>query len=500
MGVDISQSSNSTPESAQNEDPTKPPIEQPKRVTDQSFEGADRKSKWYGFPIKDNIYTGQVQFNIDEQPVTFDVVVNRQFVKNRRHIPSYAFALSDGDTAIGDVREPAPGTWGSYNEDQYILDLPILLQNKFGMKEKSKIYLAYKQHVRMSQRSPELIDFLKNLETTPITIQIHINDERYQGDYPAVITKPEYSYSITAKSALQHQHAPYPVTLIYERIPSKLNTPESFNQWLEQLLTEDKDRMAEQYLEYLQSFPYLAQEQETDAMEMREILPLIQSQSMDMEYFKSKLIAHGYVRPTKRQKRNGPGMVPQDAIEYIIDHKKAIMDVFYQKNRRLTTSPTYLFAVIAYLMHGYRTGTVGWMSLGDGIRHFNDTLNRHGAKMDYLLLHKYIGKVATSLLQYITGEQVNDYDNGATQNQQTGGLNAFVAFAVQLGVNQETARTNPKTVYRQLVMQHHPDQNPGADPEIIRRLNALYESVPMELKANTKLVNWFQKQAFPINF
>jgi hypothetical protein len=87
-----------------------------------------------------------------------------------------------------------------------------------------------------------------------------------------------------------------------------------------------------------------------------------------------------------------------------------------------------------------------------------------------------------------TGEQQGRQEKrGPVQNP----VNAFVQFAVGLGIDPNEARNSPRSVYRKLSLMLHPDLNPNdkAKEEKFKILSSLFEELPNELKAK----NWYQR-------
>lgn len=473
-------------------------------LTNQSWDVEEaKKSKWYGFPVNTNIYSTTVPVEVEGQQVELLVRLDRVFKKGRRGIPSYRYEISMNGESVGRLAKAAPGKWGFYNEDEIAQSLPEMVQGQLGKREKSKTYNNIKYKLQVAGRDPGLIDALKqqydeydgNGESS-FEVNVPITEPGYEGEYPVTITTISGN-SWYGKTALDHPQAPRPKTIFYlGEIPPEVHNMDQFNVWLQQAIQENMPRAQRDYLEYLQSFPFTQADQDEATGQFEEILPIIESKSMDVNFFRQKMMSMGYIRPHRRQKNTGPGMQPQESIKVILDSRKIVDDAY--EMGQLSRTPNFFYTALAYLMHRQKAGNIGFGAaygqLGQTMREFHDTLLRHGATIDFGELNSYIENLSGLLLRNLLGTQSRGsaWDNyeqfygGGTEEQLTpeqggiAGLEPFIQFTTLHGLDPEVVRANPIKGYRELAIRFHPDRNPN-NPEaedLFKQLGAIWDMVP----------------------
>jgi len=435
-----------------------------------------------------------------------------------RKFPRYNISVKLGDELIGKMALPinrgAAGErdYFSLNEDAEIVPQVRELAEKVFNNPDTKARKTLEYKLNVNQRTPEFSQFLEKIydwKDKDIELKFNIQLPGYEGDFPIVFKKMTGD-TLHVNTALEHPLAPHPAILESVIFPSTIKTVEEFMAWLNQTVQSPEflSEVQPDYIKYLKSFAFSEEEQEEERGQLDEILPLIQNRSMDLEFYRRKMIELGYVRPSKRQKQQGPGMVPQGGIKFILDKKKILADGYYPSSRS-SNSAKFYYALIAYWMHRLKSGNIGFMPMAimDNLRYFSQTLKRHGIDIPYSDLNDYTESLASQLLQEITGQRppgtawdnweqfyaVGGETGDGTQSAPPIGHTNFVQLAISLGANPEQASTNPKSVYRDLSMKYHPDLNPNADPEIMAKLNAAYNSLPQSVRASSD--NWFTKAA-----
>lgn len=520
-GTDITAATGATPPAA----PTyqQPEARVPDDLVDKSTEIPDYNlqdlSRKVGFPIKD-IYRETIETEFNGQPITLIAVLIRTAMKGKsrygttvaqgwKNKPLYAVKLylNSEDNFLIRIRIPfnrSPDTekkpYHQINESAEVV--PLVRQNVLELVQRpnSKTQQAISYQLQLNQRTPELLALLKQHNKygdKPVQIMktIRINNPpEYAGDYPVSFTALSDGNTWYGETAVENPLARSPKTIYYLQLPETVHTIEEFNQWLDmEIINPDNlERAQRGYAKYLQSFSFLESQQEEAQTQFQEVLPIIQARSMDTEFFKSKLLQHGYIRPSKKRKRTGPGMQLQEDVPMILDTKK-IVDASYNFGR-LATTPNFLYAVVAYLMHRHRAGNINFISIqiAMNVRDFQRTLQRHGLEIDQKELDDYLDTLARKLLLDIfhtqsrgsAWDQWSQFSGDMGEQQAQGGLNEFAAFATQHGANAEEVQTNPKKVYRELAFQFHPDRNlddPQAEQKFVD-LQAVWERVPANLK------------------
>jgi hypothetical protein len=489
--------------------PPEAPVAAPSGLTNQSWEVEEaKKSKWYGFPINKNIYSTTVPVEVEGQQLELAVQMNRMFQKGRRGIPSYQYDLTlDGET-VGRMGKAAPSKWGMYNEDEIAQSIPETVQAALAKREKSKTYNNIKYKLTVAGRDPGLLEALekryseynedRSARVTRSDFTIPITEPGYEGEYPVQITTYSGS-SWYGKTALEHPQAPRPATIFYlGDLTPEVHNMEQFDAWLQQRVQEHMPRAQKLYLEYLQSFPFTQADQDEATGQFQEILPIIESQSMDINFFRQKMMEHGYIRPHRRQKRTGPGMQPQESIKIIMDSRKIVDDAYDMG--KLSRTPNFFYTALAYLMHRQKAGNIGFGAaygqLGQTMREFHDTLQRNGAEIDFNSLNDYVEILSKTLLRDLLGTQPRGsawenyeqfYHGDRASAEQAveeqfvrNGLQPFVEFATQHGLDPNAVQENPIKAYRELAIRFQParNQNSPESNDLFTALGRLWDNVP----------------------
>ncbi len=490
----------------------------PTGVTDQSWDGTEPKSRWYGFPIKNPIYETIVQVEVNGQSFDLKVTLGRWFKKARRRVPSYMYNIFWNDQTIGRLAKASPSDWGTYDEGEIAGAIPAFIQERMALGTKSKMYNSLIYYIQLSGRDQELTEYLQGFEgvhneetgwtKNKIDKTIHLDEPGYEGDFPVKFFAYSDGINWYGETALEHPHAPRPKTIFYMGdVPASVRTVDEFHQWLENRINEPKimDRAKELYLDYLKSFHYSEAEQAEALGHFGEIIPIIEGKVTDPNFFRGKLMEHGYIRPKRNRRRTGPGMQPQDSIELILDTRK-IVDDSYDWGK-ISTSPNYFYSVLAYLMHRKKAGNIGWGShqINSSIYNFGELLKRYGATIDADGLYDYIDSLASKLLNEVIGVQSrnsawDNYENfygdggvgvgdgGGDVFPEAPGLDMFIQFAASHGLDPATIKSDPKKAWRILAHKFHPDRNPN-NPEVEAQfieLGNLWSNVPEQIRQSAE--------------
>lgn len=561
-GVDISPvdasrqipSEKSTPMS--NTVNAEPKIETPKEKTPELTNKTDRdnhdthnydalKHDWYGFNIKRNIYTTNFNVNVDGQEIQLKAVLDRWFEKGIRHIPIYKFNIFLGDSLIrafsktpnGALGDESPkGTdgkidvksckrWGTYNEDDIAIRIPKLAQSLVD--EKGKTYQALQNALKIDARDDDFKDFLKRwsevygekeeyefAKNNSIIVNVQIDEPGYEGSYE--IIPRSVGGGVHFNSHVDHPLAPHYAILGSDNIPSGVQNMQQFIEWLNNSVQTNQSEIKSRYIKYLKSFPFKKEEEETSRADMSEVAALIGKQ-YNPRFFIPKLIEMGYVRLSKRQKREdtAPGFVPESEAsknQWVVESKKIVDDIY-----RFKRDPKQFYAVIAYYLHRKVRRISSWtdMMLTDAIYHWSEIAKQYGVPINNNEISTYFEQVTNAIFEDLFGrtaprgvadEYANFYSNffggGAgsrsqspnINNQRNSNISPFVKFVVGLGANQQEAEQNPKKVFKDLIRQYHSDKV-GNDPQktqIAIELIKLYKSLPQEVRAS----NWYKEIKF----
>jgi hypothetical protein len=469
--------------------------------------------KWYGFPIKTNIYSTEIPVDIDGQEIPIIMILDRWYRKGVRKVPHYKINLLYKKNKIGTLgtSPPEKSQWGEYNEDKLALEIPDKIKNTVAKKE--KLYKIIKYNLALEQRDPEFVQILEKWQSAKWDDKkfiyqyipqktIQITEPPYEGEYKLTLNK--VSNSIHLETNVDHTLAPREKTVGSFGIPGEIQNLEQFNQYIDEALAKNHDAISQTYIEYLKSFAFTEEQEEQSRGAMNEVVNMI-GKNYDTSHFIDKLQELGYIRPNKKVKKidKQPGFLPKDKIKWVVESKKVVNDAY-----TYTQEPSQFYSTIAYYLHRKVKNISSWtdMMLVSAINHWHKLSERFGHEISYEEVDKYFNEISSQLYRELfykepprsTQEQTEDFYNqfGRGQERQpvpgsSGGLENFVNIVTQLGVDPNIARKNPKQVRNELAMKYHSDRT-GDDPQslqIMKNINDAYESVPQELKAS----NWYKK-------
>lgn len=485
-------------------------------------------SKWLGFPVKRNIYTTEFDVNINDSIYTLKVIMNRMWNvlegKLVRKLPRYVYNVFYNDQELGVTSEPAPSDWGTYDEDSIAKNIQTKIQNRLNEKEKSKMYVRFQNIKKLEKRDPKFIEFLKIWEDKKYDKEfnledyinqyiperyITLNEGEYSGEFP--INMNLLGGTIYLETGLDDPKAPYPKNLGSVLISAGIENIEQLNKLIDDEIQENLEEIKKYYLEYLKSFPFTKTEQEKSTADMGSIVNMI-GNNFDVQFFKSKLINFGYIRPSKKVKRTEGGMAPQESVKYILDDKK-IRNAVYSRNA--SHNPDFFYAVLAYYLMRKVRNITSWteMMLVTNISDWVNLAKKYSHNVDFKTVDEYLGQLVNILFKELYGsnapksrvENFSDFysgnwgssesskDIGNTEQKGFGPLQDFVNFVSGLGINPEEAKNNPKRIYRQLALKYHPDttsEDKVKSEIIFKNLAELYKKIPNELKV---AYNWYSR-------
>jgi len=468
----------------------------------------------YGFNIKSNIYSTDVEVDLEGQKIPLRIQMDRWYQKGRRRIPKYIYTAYFNDKIIWNIAHKPPGEWGSYNEDELAAQIPEKIQEFIG--QKGKLYKSIVNQLDLGKRDPEFAKFLEDWDKlfkkdeqkqflsrylTPKTIKL--DEPGYEGEYN--ISMEMLGGTPYLSTDVEHPLAPYAKNLGGVDIPSTVSNLEQFNLLIDNYISANQEKIKEVYLKYLKSFPFRKEEEETSRADMEKVVNMI-GNTFDINLFKNKLAELGYIRPSKKVKKEErtPGFIPQEKIKWVLESKKIVNDAYsYGQN------PDSFYSTIAYWLHRKVKNISSWsdMMLNDAINHWHKLSKQYGHELDYKVIYEYFDKVSSDLYRELFYKEppTSTYDNwqnfysgqrGREQGVSTspqGSLPEFVNFVVSLGATAEEANNDPKGVYRRLSLKYHPDVNPNLPEEekkIFNQLAILYNNLPLEVR---RASNWYMR-------
>lgn len=507
-----------------------------------------RASEKAGFPVKKGIYTATFSVEIEGKEVPLTVSLNRDFMpggdvltrsqynpvvrQGWRGFPIYSYTLSltaggseheignyqvnDINTTMNDkgkrLYQPS-AKWNMVDEQSIAAGLEDRIR-KILSDPNTKMYATIKKYMSYDARDPELREFLttQGNEIGIVNYDIPLNGSSVSVPVRWKVYYPDKVFSrISAETALdkeKYSHAPPEEHLVTAVVPNEIKNRAEFDQWFNKFVVEDEDTVGQikySYEKYLTSFPFAEEDIANARAEMQDIFRILQSNDIDVEFLKNRLLDAGYIRPSKR----GPS-------KYVIDHSAAIHSGGYGRSDR----PENFYAVLAYYLSRKKRNVTSWseINLNFAIMGIAKSAQRYGLKMSAKDIMAWFDEAANKVYRYIFDEgpprsrteQFNDFyggnwghsnsgysgtdSSGYSDSGASGSLNDFVNFAVQHGISEELARSNPRQVRNQLALKLHPDvsKNPESLKDM-QNLNVLFDKLPDQYK---KAENWLEKVIF----
>jgi hypothetical protein len=499
-----------------------------------------RQSSWDIIPENPNIFSASYPVSVDGKDLTLHFQIGRRKKNSAKTIAIYEMKISVDGKEVRSTTFEAPGRWAksgpNFDENDLIArKINNVLATMTDNKEQSKTYKAIWAYLEKQKDDPEykqLVESLKAAKTYDEQkelmkkigeFSITIDDPKYGGTYPVKVDGLQYG-SLHLDTAIDHKLAPTPKTLVYDTLPITIHTIEEIKEYVKKVIEEQKEQIQKRYIEYLSSFAYFEEEGRETSEQMNVIMGYITSKLMDTDFFIRELGKRGYIRPRKK-KTQTPGMVVDGDVVLIIDDKKIRDDTYaWNKNRN---SPEYFWTALAYYVMRIKHNNISFMPIAliDALRAISENAKRYGHSISYREVDSYIESLARKIYTEVTGavyrsreENMRDFygqsfggapggsqgasgqfvDNSSGSSDATA-LEAFVNFAKNLGFDENLARINPKSTYRQISLKYHPDMVAGTPEEkdaagkTFSEAASLYDELPDNIRnAN----NWFVRAKY----
>ncbi|MFW6016313.1 MAG: hypothetical protein ACOCRK_07725, partial [bacterium] len=428
-------------------------------------------SKWYGFPIKQNIYSTNFEVEVDSEKIPIKVVLDRWYKKGRRKIPSYIYHIYYNDKLVGNARVKSKEKWGEYNEDKIAADIPEKIQK--AIDEKGRVYQSLQNLINKENRDPEFKEFIKKWDDFSFDPQkeqnflkryidipvIKISEGPYQGTYPIRLRK--VFDGIHLHTYVDHPLAPGSERVTVINFPSEIQNIDQFQEYVNKAINENIDEIKTNYIEYLKSFPYL-QEEESKHRELMEQLISMVGKNYNVNFFKNKLESLGYIRPSKKGKRKQEGFIPRESIKWVLNTDKILNDIYGNRQQETMTGqdPKKFFAIIAYWLHRKvkNIHSFSEFMLMWEIGRWETLAKRYGYDIDSNAIVDYFNKVSNLLYENLYGEKHKDpyedmndfyqnyYNRQKGQEQEGADANSLIPFAQyaqELGADYQEALNTP---------------------------------------------------------
>lgn len=497
--------------------------------TDQYVKDKEERTRSkYSFPIEKNILSYEITFELDGEQHTETVKINRTFKpgstsdsynitfnKEHRDFPIYEFEIGqtlDKKDPIQIIKISTKGEktqrpWGTYNEREYLEEtIKQFLIKAIPIKYSRR----FREEYDIRKRDPKLNSFLKEIEHNfkdqRVTHELKIENGPYKGTYPvAIFVYSGFNFNLYMETALKNPLAPEPVTIANLSL-LKIHTIEELDNLIQQTLSKKETK--DEYIKYLESFPFLEDKKEEETEKFEEIKNSIKNKSIDIEHILQKIKEMNYIRPHRGQKQTGPGMTMGDEIKWVLDAEKIRNDI-YGKGF-LKSSPDFFYTVIAYYVLKAKTDQWSWtdMILMSSIRDWIIIMKKFGETFDMFEIKSTISAIGKEILYMVFGQEsqtrseqyYNFYYGGGffgdeseekIQNQTSGGaISNLENFARKLGF--DPTGLTPKRLYRALTKLTHPDVNPTNPKakEQFQELGRIWDVIPDAFKQAS---NWYDK-------
>jgi tRNA A37 N6-isopentenylltransferase MiaA len=494
----------------------------------------EEMSRWYGFPINKNIYTIERDINVNGTIHKVIITIDRSYrlgkssstytkTKSREHrgLPKYMIHCNVPDINLTyDMRYLSKQKWGTYDEEEFLAkDLTEMIDKNIIADPKSKLNMVIDDKDRIIRRDPLYKQFLKDIEDKKISPEynFHINNDIYGGDYKVKIYwlgMGENAMYATLEPMVDNPNAPSD-TFGYQEINiENAYSIQDFHDTINNYLRDNHDKVQEQYIKYLKSFPFLPSQQEEAQQQYTTIKNIVANSSSNADFVLKKIQEKGYIRPSKKQKQESPGLTMGEEIHWVVDSKKIVNDA-YNFGGYSSRTPEYFYSVVAYYVHRKIRGIWSWtdMMLVDAMSTWMRTMNDMGAGLDFKEVNKAIEDIGNIIVQKVSGKITAEQRSknfsdwfygrsestpGQSEQPDYGALKDFAEIAQQYGISIEGIEENAKNIYRSLAKQLHPDMY--LDPvkkeeatEKFKQLQQIWDKMPEQYK---KASNWYERYIF----
>lgn len=470
-------------------------------------------TKWYGFPINKNIYSYSEICNADGKDYKVNISIDRSFVlsedpykktKSREYKgkPKYIINIEVPEVDYkGSYKEISKELWGSYDEESYIETKLKELITKALIENKIKKIIEFKNEI--NKRTPEYKKFLNNLGqlkkgSFPI-FDFVIDDkdnQEYSGLYQVAVDGlgvDESATSVYIRTHVTKEGAPRDATVSYKASILKTYTIDDFNRKINEHLIESHDEIQKNYIKYLKSFPYLANQLSEANKKVEELKDIMKSPESNTEKIFNEIKARGYIRPHKRQKQ-GLGLTSGEEIKWIVDSKKIVKDA-YSGSSYLGNSPDYFYAVIAYYVHRRVRNIQSWtdMMLRDSMSNWRTNMEKFGVNISFKEVDYIVTKIGEEIYKSLKGDFEPEKEEIVSNVPRT--LKEFADFAKKHGISTDDLENNIKAIYRSLVKNLHPDtvldqKEKEIKEEEFKKLQKIYDEIPQQYK---QALSWYDK-------
>lgn len=500
-----------------------------------------KRSQWYKYPIKNNIYQDSFE-HVDKETgkkMDMTIKVHRSFVpgkqsdeynvKNARDYvgqPKYYFEVGNienfedkkkfndfsdnpikanrSSDSIITFSKRNKEKWGNYNEEEFINKIIQDIKRFF---EQDKGQTLIKKEFVARERSDELINAIKNRDYKEFQSKLTFPDPRYNGIFKFRAKFNNWSdrhssWATKMDLALELDHPffnRFDKGTSYEIDISNVRTIEELENKIQETLNSDKLRG--QLFTYLQSFPYLQEDYADKQEELKPILDIILNPEDNYYAVLQELRNREYIRYNRRQKSK-EGLAKDDQIKWVVDSKKVINDTY-------SRDTCDVFTAIAYTVHRVvrGTGSTYSMMVRSAIGEVHRDLKKLYPELTAKEVLNAIETIATLIVtnffeggkksrwekyQEYYGSNKTGYE-GMQEFEST--LNSLYEFGKEYGVVPEEVQSSPKSVFRFLSKKVHPDTSTNEDEKIekekkFKELINIWDKIPKQLKVSFNYKNW----------
>lgn len=486
-----------------------------------------KATSWYGFPINKEIDSFEVEIESKEKVYKTQIKIERTYFQgkgsstyhetfSREHkgIPKYIFHVNISELGINySLYHQTAKKWGTYNEEEYLIvvkeNIVNILKDPTRKLQKG---IAFNEEI--NKRAPEYKDFLNKVGKKEIntSYSFTVVDEDYGGDFNLSLYSlgmDDRSANTTLSFKLDDPTSPREHVIGYNNIDIwNTYTIEDFNKRINEYLVNNKEKIQNEVIKYLKSFPYLEDQKKNALKDFETVKSYIgfSFSEAQVDDILNVLKSRGYIRQSLRGNKEGEkGIEVQtkdEQVKWIINSKKAVSDA-YGSNRYLSESPDYFYAVVAYYIHRKIRGIFSFseMMLTEAMGSWLRIMNRYGAGFQFGEVMDSIEEIGDIIVNKIykgkTKAQINEefrdwFDNSTRDNKYNyvkaeSSLTEFSTFAQRYGIDPEDIENNLMSIYRVLVKKLHPDLIQNSSEKLIseksfKELQGIWDRIPESLK------------------
>lgn len=514
----------------------------------QTDTDSPERTRWYKFPVKDNIYQENIVVDFQGEDLELPIRVHRSFIpgkdtyrvsNSRDHVgkPIYFFEVGDATIDNKDelvpfhenprearnkhsgiflIKKIAKEKWGEYDEKEFIDNIIKLIKEKIAESGASKI----EKELNARNLDPEFKEFLKEYgNKLEVNVYLDFPEEKYNGEYTFGLQIHNYGNRYWLDNASVYLLMDHSFVSDYGKsfdeqidVSGVVNKEELVNKVKKEIYSNSNLR--KEIYEFFKSIPFTEEEFKEAQKESIHLKEMLDNPEGSYYEVLREMRSRGYIRVSKKQ-RAGQGLQVDEQVKWVVD-SDVIKDHIYG-NRSKSISPVNdMYSVIAYYIHRRVRGISSWSDavLTQGIASVYNDLKRLYPDIEYTEVNSAIQKLAELVIEDFfkdrrkstidedwssfyggTGGSSGSEDISDIPYNVSESLEKLYLFGKDYDVKIEDVKSSPKGVFRFLSKKLHPDTSVDESEKIekeekFKELMSIWDSLPSSIKQSFNYNKW----------